>query len=262
MGNKGLALATAAVLAALSAPALAGVNLVANGDFGGTPGQINYNTTLPDWTVTGTFAPYLLGYAFIFDNSNTFTMTDGSVGPPSSGKNLEGFKTLPLWGTSADGSPEPPTFYGVDSTYHPSDLTQTISGLKPGAKYIVSFDYAAGQQYGYSGATTDTWWVSLGGGTPQATTTIDLPSHGFSGWFEDSMTFTATGTSDVLSFVDVGTCKTTVCGPTNSGAPPFSLLDSVSMTAVPEASTWAMMALGFAGLGYAGFRRRTPISLA
>jgi len=25
--------------------------------------------------------------------------------------------------------------------------------------------------------------------------------------------------------------------------------------AVPEASTWAMMLLGFAGLGYAGYRR-------
>jgi hypothetical protein len=28
-------------------------------------------------------------------------------------------------------------------------------------------------------------------------------------------------------------------------------------TAVPEASTWAMMTLGFAGLGYAAFRRNT-----
>ena len=28
-------------------------------------------------------------------------------------------------------------------------------------------------------------------------------------------------------------------------------------SAVPEPSTWAMMALGFAGLGYAAFRRNT-----
>ena len=27
-------------------------------------------------------------------------------------------------------------------------------------------------------------------------------------------------------------------------------------SSVPEPSTWAMMALGFAGLGYAAFRRR------
>jgi PEP-CTERM motif len=32
-------------------------------------------------------------------------------------------------------------------------------------------------------------------------------------------------------------------------------LSSVSISTVPEASTWAMMTLGFAGLGYAAFRR-------
>jgi PEP-CTERM motif len=30
---------------------------------------------------------------------------------------------------------------------------------------------------------------------------------------------------------------------------------SVQTAAIPEPSTWAMMLLGFAGLGYAGFRR-------
>ena len=29
------------------------------------------------------------------------------------------------------------------------------------------------------------------------------------------------------------------------------------MACVPEPSTWAMMALGFAGLGYAAFRRNS-----
>jgi hypothetical protein len=28
----------------------------------------------------------------------------------------------------------------------------------------------------------------------------------------------------------------------------------VTLTAIPEASTWAMMLLGFAGLGFAGYR--------
>ena len=31
---------------------------------------------------------------------------------------------------------------------------------------------------------------------------------------------------------------------------------------VPEPSTWAMMLLGFAGLGYAGYRRVRPVSAA
>jgi hypothetical protein len=37
----------------------------------------------------------------------------------------------------------------------------------------------------------------------------------------------------------------------------------VSLTAVPEPSTWAMMLAGFGGLGFAAFRRRgrTPVAI-
>jgi PEP-CTERM motif len=34
------------------------------------------------------------------------------------------------------------------------------------------------------------------------------------------------------------------------------LLDNISITAVPEPSTWAMMILGFAGIGYMTYRRK------
>ena len=37
--------------------------------------------------------------------------------------------------------------------------------------------------------------------------------------------------------------------------PGYTYLDNVSLTAVPEPSTWAMMILGFAGLGFAGYRK-------
>ena len=57
----------------------------------------------------------------------------------------------------------------------------------------------------------------------------------------------------------VGTCLAGNCGETESGAPPFALIDSVALNTVPEPSTWAMMLLGFAGLGYAGLRSRQPI---
>ncbi|HEY1864409.1 MAG TPA: PEP-CTERM sorting domain-containing protein, partial [Roseiarcus sp.] len=40
---------------------------------------------------------------------------------------------------------------------------------------------------------------------------------------------------------------------TNEG--PFNAAFSLTGLVVPEASTWAMMLLGFAGLGYAAFRR-------
>jgi hypothetical protein len=42
--------------------------------------------------------------------------------------------------------------------------------------------------------------------------------------------------------------------------PDFNL--TLGATAVPEASTWAMMLTGFAGLGYAGYRRRRALAPA
>lgn len=39
-------------------------------------------------------------------------------------------------------------------------------------------------------------------------------------------------------------------------------IDNVAVGSVPEPATWAMMALGFAGLGYAGFRRGRKASVA
>jgi len=65
-------------------------------------------------------------------------------------------------------------------------------------------------------------------------------------------TFTATGPTSTLSFV-------TTAGSGNAGL----ALDSVSVTAVPEAATWAMMIAGFAFAGGAlRVRRRAGIALA
>jgi hypothetical protein len=57
--------------------------------------------------------------------------------------------------------------------------------------------------------------------------------------------------------------NTTGCAITNLGA--FRPADSnhLDFTVVPETSTWVMMALGFAGLGLAGFHaRKTVIGVA
>jgi hypothetical protein len=80
---------------------------------------------------------------------------------------------------------------------------------------------------------------------------VDVASRGFTGWMTGSMTFTATSASELLEFVSLGA---------PSGQPPVALLDGVSLTgltgAAPEPGTWAMMGLGFAGLGLVAYRRR------
>ena len=284
-----MAFGAATILAAVSMPALA-ANLVANGGFEDNFGAGQFNQALPGsaggqsanhpgttaegWTVTGTDASFPDGYAFVFKNNNSFTTSNGHVGPPSGSANPSGSNTLPLWGNSRDASPDGNYFYGVDSTYHPSALTQEIGGLVVGHTYTLTFDYAAAQQFDYTGNTIDMWDVTLGGQTI-ATTHIDLPSHGFSGWETELVTFTYDGEGrnpGLLSFVNngMGGCNANFkhCAPIDpaaSGGPPFSLLDGVSLTgSAPEPSTWAMMVIGFAGLAYTGFRnrRRAAISVA
>ena len=65
------------------------------------------------------------------------------------------------------------------------------------------------------------------------------------------MTYT-TNPSDLSQFgisLDAGNQTTTA---TISG---LSLTDSPEVAAVPEPSTWAMMVLGFAGVGFLSYRR-------
>ncbi|HEY5290362.1 MAG TPA: PEP-CTERM sorting domain-containing protein, partial [Caulobacteraceae bacterium] len=85
------------------------------------------------------------------------------------------------------------------------------------------------------------------------TPSYDLPSHGFSGWMTDNMTFTATGSSEVLSFMAYG----------NQQVPPFALLDGVKLVKdLPEPSDWALMLVGVAAVGAVARARRRGASSA
>ena len=93
-----MAFGAATILAAVSMPALA-ANLVTNGGFEDNFGAGQFNQALPGsaggqsanhpgttaegWTVTGTNASFPDGYAFVFKNNNSFTTSNGHVGPPS-----------------------------------------------------------------------------------------------------------------------------------------------------------------------------------
>lgn len=240
----GLALTALCALAGAGASA-APINLVKNGDFelAGGNGQLGYNTSVADWSSSG-------GYNFLFAQGTADT--SGAVswfGAP-----------LTLWGANNGGahalavSGDGGNFIGADGNYGVAPIRQLIDGLTVGQTYEVSFEWAAAQQFGFSGATTEYWRVNLGNddaATWQATSIYQNANHGSSGWMNASMLFTASSVSEWLTFMAVGTPE---------GEPPFSLLDGVSMTAVErtgEVPEPASLAMFIAGLGLiALFMRR------
>jgi hypothetical protein len=115
--------------------------------------------------------------------------------------------------------------------FSPSGDLQSNMSLSTGS-YVVSF-WLAGNMRGAPTQTTTIWL-----GTQFFTLSLasDVPYTPFTHTFTDASGF--------LSFVE--------SGPASQQG---SLLTNVSVSTVPEASTWAMMALGFAGLGFAGYRR-------
>jgi hypothetical protein len=153
-----------------------------------------------------------------------------------------------------DTSPAGGNFVGLNAGINASPLSQVISGLQVGKSYVLTFDYAFAQGFGGKNVSSnDSIGVSLLGQTFVTTPTVTLPAKGFSGWTTASFKFTDTGGSDVLSFLANGT----------SGAPPYALLDGVSLNSgVPEPAAWAMMLLGIGALGACARRNRALAATA
>jgi len=126
-------------------------------------------------------------------------------------------------------------------------ISQTLIGLTVGASYRVTFDLSGNPDGApatkFVGVSVDAFSTSFsypGGNTRTAMI-----------WAPQSFLFTATASSAVLSFAG------------DTSAPGFfgPALDNVSVTsAVPELSTWAMMLIGFGGLGALSSRRRRIIA--
>lgn len=224
-------------------------NLVQNGGFETTTlsGSSEFGTRyagqqVANWT-TG-------GYNFLFMPNTADTSGAASEYGPVS-----------MWGPhngSANGftstSPDGGNFLAADPSYAQGPIQQTITGLVAGQKYVLSFDWAGVQQHGFDGPTTEGWDVSLGGETHSAAPVANA-NHGFTGWMHSTMTFTATGASETLSFMATG-------GPSGS-QPPFSLLDGIALIAgVPEPATWGLMIMGFGLIGATARRRRAAAAAA
>jgi hypothetical protein len=212
--------------------AQAGVELVVNGGFT----QTSLTTSNSKMTKTDVTGWSTTGYNFVFFDATSATSAIGA---------------LSLWGNNGfANSPDGGNFIGADGAYQVGAITQTINGLTVGQSYALSFDWGGAQQNGFNGITTEQWKVSLGGQTDYTAVLTD-PSKGFTGWRTTTFDFVATNASEVLSFLAIGT-------PT--GEPPFSLLDGVSLQAVPEPSSWIFL-VGVALLATIGFGRRGGLRL-
>ncbi len=237
-----LAIAALAVLAT-SAQA---TDLVLNGDFEQllVPGSSmefggRYSSQqVTSWTTNG--------YNFVF--------TPGSADTTGATGEYGGIR---LWGPNNGSdnrlpaaSPTGGNFLALDGAYAVDAVSQTIHGLTPGHTATVSFYWAGAQQKGYNGATTEQFQVSLGSET-QFTPVLDNVSNGFTGWEKETLSFVPTSTSEVLSFLAIGT---------PNGVPPFSLLDGVSVSVAPEPATFALFILSFPVLG--ALRRRSKRNAA
>jgi hypothetical protein len=239
------------------APA-ATAQLVLNGNFSSTSSTLSDNTvyavganTLNDWvnepqlSSTPNYQSTGVGYTFIVtpDASGSTTYNDTKDGPNCSvlfaSKALDTAQSTTAYanapGISAPYSGYSGNILAADGDYENGPLQQTVTGLISGHNYAVTFYYAATQQAGYGGTTTESWSVSLGGGTAQTTPLLSLPGNGnsykgdMSAWETATFDFTANTTgSEVLSFL---------AGGSPAGEPPFDLLAGVSMTAIPESST-------------------------
>ncbi len=252
MRIKSVLLSLSAIAALNAGVAHASTNLVTNGDFSqttnGNNNQVGYKagnakeTMLTGWT---SYDGNNGGYNFVLNDSQVTTNASA------------------LWlKSSFTALSNGGNFFASDSNYHPGVLSQTIGGLTAGDKYTLSFNYALGQQVGFNGVNSDNYWrvlfgqsatekdfaagATLTNTSAKNTTALSIANGGFSGWQTANMTFTAQSASQVLSFLAQG----------SPGAPPFLLLDNVSLTAaVPEPSTWAMMLGGVGLMGFVARRR-------
>ena len=219
-------------------------NLVQNGSMNTTASRSEMitNSNLPGWVTQAVGSDPTAGDWSVIYRSAEETRTTGAV---SGYQN----QVVKLWqNPQITASPDGGSFLAVDADpLYNSKISQNITGLVVGQTYNLSFWYAGAQFTTRTGATTEWWDVTLGD-TTQRTAILSNASEGFTGWQKATMSFVATSSSELLTFL---------AGGTPAGQPPVALLDGISLTAaVPEPATSASMLLGVLVLGALRLRRR------
>ena len=138
-------------------------------------------------------------------------------------------------GNAFDGK----NYVELDS-YSNSAMAQTLT-TSAGSLYNLSFAYSARAGVDASSNPIEVLWNGV------SVATVTASGLGQSGNVWQSFNYAVTGTgSDTLTFRARGTSDTV------GGS-----LDAVSVSAVPEASTYAMMFAGLVAIGFSVGRRRT-----
>jgi hypothetical protein len=239
MFRAGSSWCVAALAALVAGPALASpVNVLTNGNFTSGPGGSTVSTqfgsagytTVPGWTVSAVngSTPFDLWWV-----ASTASTTSALTQYGNTGQEL-----VP----SYPGGTAPSTnFVSLDGDPNASGvLAQTVNGLVVGDHYQLSFDWAATQMTTASNSAY-TIGVAFNLGASALTTVVGKPSTSVysgayrtsSNWSVVTYNFTATSTSEVLSFLSFGTPV---------GGPPIALLDAISLEDIPEPSSVALVA--------------------
>lgn len=188
--------------------------------------------------------------------SATTIVTDGSFQNGLTGWKQVGFGTTPGSGikvislvgpgSTVYGDSVPPVNGANHAAYFVDDnafeiLYQTVS-LAPGTDYTLSFDLFATVS-GSKNPNGFSMISSIGGEVLGTLTNKNVP---VAQWTDYTYTFTAPASTDTLGFTFL------------SGATPAKdvLLTAVNIAAVPEPSSWAMMILGFVGVGFMAYRKK------
>jgi choice-of-anchor C domain-containing protein len=198
-------------------------------------------------------------------------ITNGSFEiSPISASSLGNFTTLnggdstSITGWTVTGGASAIDYIGTYWTAADGVRSLDMNGLQPGGieqsfttvlgqTYQVTFDMAGNPAGGPAVKTlngiidvTTLGSFSFDTSNPQTSLT-DM------GWKQFSFTFVGTGTLQTLDF------ESTTTGNSGNSSFPTAFgpaLDNVAVTAIPEPATWAMMVLGFIGVGFMAYRRK------
>jgi len=162
-----------------------------------------------------------------------------------------GMANVLRFGATPNASPDGGTWVGLGAdTNYTERFGQVLNGLTVGQSYTVSW-YAG--NFGYASSVASNSYlganaisVMLDGATIGTGAQLAVGSN----WFQQSLTFVASSSSQLLSFKLATSEKAYV------SIDGIAVETSATTAPVPEPETWALMGIGLCALGLIGRRRQ------